>query len=514
MANKRIINPIIVKQSSGKMAVRVAKGKYAEIDGSTGYTKSDRRATNKAEFQVSALAQAPLWQGNTLTDQSDIVRLSTGEMLVSTQIASGNTGNVEPVVASGAAPAAIVDGAVTWWPLSHSTRTPPVGALAVEVTDSAGGSPLSLFNMSGSSQLFEQVSAPNNDTIAGAGTTLRHRAWTFNDGSLLDYGFGANGRVGKIRTNAFITMSDVIDIGYFSTSANFLNERILIQVQGFQLTEAPIKPAAFGSSRYKRLRIPGGNRKRLVRIYSSGAFGLSYIGVRPDCTIEKPPERALTIWMGWDSINDTERPNLASAHYDLSVRVARRLGYPNCVSVGAGGVSYSGNDAVSGRKAMDTIMQLNDFTPFKPDAWSFGLGYNAGGSGWSPVLEADKGITCWKRARTITPDSPILIKGPWYLKPGVEASMTAVRDALKAKFLEWKDPNSAFIDPIDGSITRGDGYVIKAASGPWITAAMAAWALPALDAIFDGAHPSIAGVRLLEDCNCSAMDMALIALGY
>ena len=31
---KRIINPIIVKQSSGKMAVRVAKGKYAEIDGS------------------------------------------------------------------------------------------------------------------------------------------------------------------------------------------------------------------------------------------------------------------------------------------------------------------------------------------------------------------------------------------------------------------------------------------------------------------------------------------------
>ncbi len=438
---------------------------------------------------------------------------SNGAIVIAAQGTAGVTGATEPVIAAGASPAAITDNTVNWWPLQEQTRTAPIGVPVPVITDNAGASARTQYGINANPGLFEQASAPNVFVIAGSGQTARTIAWTINDGSSTDFGAGA-GRITPYRTIAFVVPDDVIDIGYFATVGTYINNRPIIEVDGYPAMEVPLVPAAFGGSRHLKLTIPGGRRDRLIRIRCSGSFNLQYFGLASDVAPVRPPVRGLTAVIPSDSFGNTEMPNASEDHLNLSSRVARRLGFPNCVMAVAGGTSYSFDDAGSGRQSLKKIMASHDFSAFGADMFMPMHGYNAGGSGVLPSVECADALSCWLGFRAAGPTSPVLVVNVHYLKPGVVAAMTTMRDALKAQFLAWADPNSAIIDPTDGSITLGDGTVVRAADSAWINATNAAWVLPPSGGVFDGAHLSIAGRAFYEDKLVAAADLALNALGF
>jgi len=178
------------------------------------------------EVERSALAQAPLWAANTAYAATDVVRLSTGPLLLCTTAGTSHA-TTEPTITIGSAPAEITDNTAKWWALSEATRVAPSGAIAVTVTDNAGNSALgSIVNFFDNSAQFDQLSAPNVYTPGGAGSTKYCTAWSMLDGSTNDGGFGTNGKQGKYRTIEFVTNADLFEIGYFAITANFLNERV------------------------------------------------------------------------------------------------------------------------------------------------------------------------------------------------------------------------------------------------------------------------------------------------
>lgn len=437
---------------------------------------------------------------------------SNGALVLATQGTAGVTGSVEPVIAVGAAPAAITDGTVTLWPLQEQTRPVPAGIPVPVITDNAGASARTQYGINANPGLFEQASAPNVFVIAGSGNTARTIGWTVNDGSSTDFGAGA-GRITPYRTVSCVVADDVIEIGYFATTSTYINERPIIEVGGYPAMEVPLIPAAFGGSRHLKMAIPGGRRERLIRIRCSGGFNLQYLATASDIAPMRPPVRALTAVVPSDSFGNTEMPNAAEDHLNLSVRVTRRLGFPNCVMAVVGGTAYSFDDAGSGRQSLKKIMAANDFGAFGADLFMPMHSYNAAVSGVAPAVECDAALTCWQGMRQAASSAPIIPISLHYLRPGFVTQCTAMRDALKAQFLAWADSNSAFVDPTDGSITLGDGTVVRAADSAWINATNASWVLPPSGGVFDGAHLSIAGRAFYEDKLVAAVELALAALG-
>ncbi len=470
------------------------------------------RDAHKLDAAKAATTKATEWASDTTVQPFDIRRLSTGELLVAVQTAAGVIGASGPTVTAGAAPAAITDNTVTWWPLQSVSRPAPSGGPSVTVTDNAGSSARTLTNIYLNPGKFEQASAPNVHLQAGSGAGTQSRAWSVNDGGSTSYGPGA-GRVCNYRTVAFLTNEDVIDVGYFTGIATYENNRLILEVDGYPVTEAPLIPGAIGSSRHFKFTISGGRRERLIRIRCHGSFSLQYIGTASDTTIRKPPVRALTLVACTDSFGNTEMPSVKEANFDLVPSLSRRLGFPNCVFVGSGGTSYSGDDGSgSGRKALRTVMQTNDFSQFGADAWLFMHSYNAAMNGTPTETEADAALFCWQNANAVSPSAPQIIVGPHYQRPTFEAAVLAMSAALKAKFLSWGNPNSAYIDPQDGSVTLGDGTIVRAGDAAWINTTNASWVLPPNGGVFDGAHLSIAGKAYYEDCLASAAETALAAL--
>lgn len=476
---------------------------------------ASRRWAAKA-IGTAGLNQAPAWAGTATVQPFEVRRLTTGVMVIATQAAAGTTSSTEPVVTPGAAIAAITDGTVTWWPLNDTSKPAPQGVAVPTLTDNAGTTSLTVVNIFDNPTLFEQESAPNIFTPGGSGTTKQSIGWAINDGSTADIGAGA-GRICKYRTVAFTTSADVIDIGYIATiGTTMVNDRIMIDVDGYPVTEAPVLPAVQGSSRHFKLTIPGGRRNRLIRIRTHGVFRLQSLGVAADAVIRKPVVKGLTSLFCTDSFGDTVLPTVTEVTYDLAPRLSRRLGFSNCAFIGVGGTSYSFDDIFgSGRKALNTLMDTNDFSVFKPDVVVNMHGYNAGNNGVNPSVEAASMTAVLGKQRTLYPSAPILVYGPHYLRPGVTTQMTAVRDAMKTAFITEGDENSAFIDPLDGSITLGNGFVVRTGeSTGWINTTNASWALPAAGGVFDGAHLSIAGAAFYEDCCAAAGELALVSLGY
>lgn len=491
-------------------------GTYPAVTGVT--TDATRykaqRLAHKADAAKAATTQARVWASGMTVQPWEMVRLSTGQLLIATAPtgASATTGASEPTITAGAAPAAITDNGVTWWPMQELSRPAPAGVPVPVITDNAGGSARTLYGFNANPGMYEQASAPNVFVVAGSGQTARTIAWTINDGSSIDYGAGA-GRITPYRTIAFVTADDVIDIGYLATNSIYQNQRIIVEVDGYPAMEVPVLPGAIGSSRHFKLTIPGGRRDRLIRIRCSGEFNLQYIGIASDMTIARPPVRGLTAVIPTDSFGNTELPNVAEDHLNLSHRVARRLGYPNCVMAVAGGTSYSFDDAGSGRQSLKKIMAAHSFSAFAADLFMPMHGYNAGSLGVAPAVECADALTCWQGMRAAGPTAPIVVVNVHYLRPSVLAAMTAMRDALKAQFLAWADPNSAMVDPTDGSITLGDGTVVRAADTAWINTTNASWVLPPSGGSFDGVHLSIAGRAYYEDKLVAAAELALSALG-
>ncbi len=516
MTTGALIGRALSAAAAGDKVEVLLAGIYPAVSGVT--TDATRykaqRLAHKADAAKAATTQARVWTSGMTVQPWEMVRLSTGQLLIATAPtgASATTGATEPTITAGAAPAAITDNGVTWWPLQELTRPAPAGVPVPVVTDNAGGSARTQYGINANPSLFEQASAPNVFVIAGSGNTARTIAWTINDGSSADFGAGA-GRITPYRTLAFVVPDDVIDIGYFATSTSFINQRPIIEVDGYPAMEVPLVPAAAGSSRHLKLTIPGGRRERLIRIRCSGGFNLQYIATASDIAPARPPVRALTAVVPSDSFGNTEMPNTSEDHLNLSVRVSRRLGFPNCVMAVAGGTSYSLDDAGSGRHSLKKIMAAHDFSAFGADLFMPMHGYNAGGNGVAPAVECADALTCWQGMRAASPTAPVIPVNVHYLRPGLLSAMTAMRDALKAQFLAWADPNSAFIDPTDGSITLGDGTIVREASDAWINATNAAWVLPPSGGAFDGAHLSIAGRAYYEDKLVAAAELALSALG-
>lgn len=475
------------------------------------YAYAARRLLHKLEAAKLASNRARLW-GSAITVQPfEVVRLSTGALLIATQAAAATTSGTEPTVTAGSAPAAITDNGVTWWPLQELSRAAPADAPSVTVTDNAGGSTQTLYNIANSPSLFEQGSSPNLYIVAGSGGTARNIAWVVDEGTATDYGAGA-GKLTAYRTVSFITTEDVIDVGYFSTVSTFANQRLIVEVDGYPATETPLIPSAFGASRHFKFTIAGGRRERHIRIRCHGGFNLSYIGIASDTTLRRPPVRSLVNVMLTDSFGNTEMPSVNDVHFDLAPRISRRIGYPSCAAATLGGTSYS--VASAGRRSVQALMSTNDFSIFGADAFTFMHGYNAAINGVPPAVECAAARECWAKARAVAPNAPILVVGPHYRRPGSTTQVDAMTAALKAHLIAMNDPNTAYIDPTDGSITLGSGAVVSPADTGWINPTNAAWALPAAGGVFDGAHLSIAGRALYEDAAVNALDAALVALGF
>lgn len=465
-----------------------------------------RRAFWRDMAKVAASNQATAWATGQTELATDVVRLSTGELLLCTTAGTSH-GATEPTITAGNDPAAITDNTATWWALSEFTRTAPAGYPAVTVAESSGATALgTVANFSGSSTSFEQPSAPNLQTVAGSGNTLRNIAWSFLDGSSTDNGYGANGRSGKYRTIEFETQADVIDIGYFATTAGFPNERMRIWVDGVSVSEGPLVPGGSGASRKFKLTIAGGRRVRNIRIAVFGTMNLQYAAVATNCTIQKPTQRApMLLWFS-DSFGDTESPNVGIAHYDMAVLASQRLGFPHCVMAGVGGTSYSLDS--SNRKALQTLVTTtNDFSTFDADAVLIAHGYNAPLNSVTDAVELAAATVAWDQIRSDQPLAPMIVVGPWYAHPSFSAAVTSLDSSMKTQFLAREDKNSAYISPIDGSITMGDGTVIRAAGTAWLTTAIDDWAIGV-----DTYHPSPAGRAYLTDCLVSAAESALANL--
>ena len=468
-----------------------------------------RRQAAVASSARASINQAPTWAPSTAYVPSDVVRLSSGQLLIAST--GGTSGASEPGFS---ATDPIVDGAVTWQALDELTQVAGVGAPVVVVADVAGISALPVqHNFLLDAASFAQPTAPNVEAVAGAGANTRTRAWSIVDGSTNDNGHGANGRLGKYRTIEFETDADVIEIGYFAITAGFTQERLRVWVNDHPVSEAPLVPSASGGSRYFRLSITTPDSIRRIRIASSGTMLLSYVAVGAGHTVTPPAQRSLMMAFVSDSFFDTESPSVPSVHHDLGVLVAEKTGFPHCVSWGLGGTSYSVDS--SGRKALQTLLTLNSLASFQPDAVVIGHGYNAPSNGVTAANEATAAEASWRAIRSQAPDAPIMVVGTWYLQPSYVTQQAAIQSALKARFLLWRDANAVFIDPHDGSITRGDGTVIRAPGAAWFNPSNVSWAFPPTGGDFDGFHPSTQGAKqVLLPSMVDAIDTALVAMGY
>lgn len=440
---------------------------------------------------------------------SDVVAFSTGDLVICS--GAGTSGASEPAFSS---TAAVTDGTVTWQALNESTQAAEAGAPAVVVADVAGAPALSVVkNLFLDATSFAHATAPNMATISGSGATSRNNAWSILDGSTNNNGFGANGRSGKYRSIEFETAADVVEIGYFATTAGFPQERLRIWVNDYPVSEAPLVPGAVGSSRFFRLTITAPARTRRIRIACYGTMLLSYAAVGTGQTITPPVRRSPLMAFISDSFFDTESPSINSAHYDLGVQVAQKTGFPHCLSMGLGGTSYS-LDA-SGRKALQVLVTLNTLAAFAPDVVAVCHGYNAANNGVAPATEATAALASWAALRRQAPTAPILVVGTWYRQPSFVAQHDAMQNALRTAFFGWRDENSVFVDPHDGSITRGDGLVIRPSGAAWFNSGNVSWAFPATGGAFDGFHPSTPGVNyVLAPALSDAFDTSLTALGY
>ena len=451
--------------------------------------------------------QATVWASATAYAASDVVRLSGGQLDICST--AGTSGASEPSFSS---TAAITDNTVTWQALNETTQTAEAGAPAVVVADVSGTSALAVQrNFLSDASSFLQPTAPNVEAVSGSGANTRTRAWSIVDGSTNDNGYGANGRMGKYRTIEFETAADVIEIGYFATTAGFPHERLRVWVNDYPVSEAPLVPGAAGGSRFFRLTITAPARTRRVRIAAYGSMLLSYVAVGTGYTITPPAQRSpLMAWLS-DSFFDTESPSVLSAHYELGVQVAQKTGFPHCASWGLGGTSYALDS--SGRKAVQTLVTLNTLATFAPDVVAVCHGYNAANNGVTPATEVAAARASWSAIRAQAAEAPLLVVGTWYRQPSYTAQHDALQAALKAEFLQMGDENSVFIDPHDGSITRGDGSIIRQPGAAWFNSSNVSWAFPPTGGAFDGFHPSTPGVNyVLEPALVDAFDAALTAL--
>jgi hypothetical protein len=420
------------------------------------------------------------------------------------------TSGAEPTQAVGATPASIADGTVTWWPVGQASRLKPSDQPAITCSVVAGNSALAnVVNPYDSAASFEQTSAPNVYTEGGSGSIKYCTAWAFSDGSTNDYGFGANGRQGKYRCIRFTTDADLFEIGGFAFQTGFANESVIILVDGWSITEAPQRVTTTPSSFFYRVSIPGSRRKRVITVMVHGRTILRYVATAAGCSIT-PPE-GKTPLLGWwsDSFGDTESPGLSSVHFDTAPQVARRLGFPQVACAGVGGTSYSLDNGT--RKSLQTLLDINDWSGYNFDAMLVAHGYNAGQAvgGATPAVEAAAALASWQKLRELAPQAPILIYNVWYTKTGADiATETAMSAALLAQFLAWGDPNSAIINPLDGSIVRGTGTYIRQATTAWFNTGNAGWTIGV-----DTAHPTPLGARYLQDNMVYSGEIALQTLG-
>lgn len=492
-----------------ELAQRWVRDGFARTSGLSKVERKLRRQGAKSAALRKPANQAPTWASATAYVVSDVVRLSGGQIIICS--AAGTSGGAEP---SFSATAAITDNTVTWQALNESTQTAEAGAPAVTITDVSGLSALAVpKNLYTDATSFDHVTAPNVEVVASSGIGLRNRAWSVVDGSSNDNGFGANGRTGKYRSIEFETAADVIEVGYFAATAGFPHERIRVWVNDYPVSEAPLVPGATGAQRFFRLTLTAPARTKRVRIAAYGTMSLTYVAVGTGYTITPPVQHSPLMIFASDSFFDTESPSVSSCHYDLGVQLAQKVGFPNCVSLGSGGTSYS-MDA-SGRKSFRTLVALNNLTSFGADCVVTGHGYNAANNGVTPVTESAAARASWESVRTQCQEVPIIIIGTWYRHPSFTAQHDAMQAALKAEFLTWADRDSAFIDPHDGSITRGDGSVIRPPGAAWFNSSNVSWAFPPTGGGFDGFHPSTPGVNyVLEPALVSAVDEALTALDF
>ncbi len=476
-------------------------------------TERTQRMLRRQEAKSAALRppanQAAAWAPATAYVASDVVRLSGGQLIIANT--SGTSGASEPSFSSSVA---ITDNTVTWQSLNESTQTAEVGAPAVVVADVAGVSSLPVqHNFLLDAARFSQPTAPNVEAVSGSGANTRTRAWSITDGSTNDNGFGANGRSGKYRTIEFETAADVIEIGYFATTAGFPHERLRVWVNDRPVSEAPLVPGAAGGSRFFRLTTTALEPTRRIRIAAFGTMLLSYVAVGAGETVAPPVQRSLLMAFIADSFFDTESPSILSAHHDMGVQVAQKTGFPHCVSWSVGGTSYSMDS--NGRASLQTLLTLNSLSAFQPDAVVVGHGSNAANLDVTPAIEAAAARASWDAIRAQAARAPVIVIGTWYRHPGFAAQHDAMQAALKAEFLAWRDPNAAFIDPHDGSIVRGDGSVVRSPGVAWLNASNVSWAFPPTGGAFDGFHPSPTGVHsVLTPALVDTIDAALTALGY
>lgn len=435
------------------------------------------------------------WSAAEAVVVTDIRRLPTGERIICT--AAGTTGATAPVLIYGAAPAAITDNTATWWLLE---------VYANSFVENSGTSALTPSHFHNNPERFFYGSARNRYTPGGSGLTTQSRLWAITDGSTGDNGFGANGNIGKYVTREFDTDADIMDIGFFSATAGQPHERFQVLVDGKEVFATPYKPSTNGSSRHLRIRLGKGRGDKNVVVTCFGALILQYVAVPSDCYVRYPANPGEVIGVFTDSFGDTESPAVVDSYNDFTPTLGRALGYKHILMAGVGGTSYS-LDA-SGRKNLRDLLALNDIRAYNLDAIVIGQGYNAGQATANAATEATYAKASWTALRASAPGAPMVIIGSWYKNPTATAGHVAVEAALKAAFLEQKDPNSVFIDPFDGSITTGRGYVVKGATGPWFSDAVSSWAIGA-----DAAHPSPAGRVYLTEKATSEVKFAFASIG-
>ena len=508
-AAQAYVNPDVAVLPSGDIAIVGAGGTSGATPPVPSYVTSpsagitDNTVTWYLLGEGAQQGAVPVRANSTFYRAGTLVVLATGDLVRAT--VSGTTGASAPTYS---ATAAITDGTVTWYAVTSGD----LDADEVLVTDNSGNpGDTTLYNPWIQPQLFTQPTQMAQEAVVESGSTSRHRSWVFVDGSTSNNGLGSNGKQPGVRNLLCKTESNVLDIGYFATDGS--NEHLQVYDGNRRVFEVPLKLVA-GSSRYLRVLIPGGRRRRVIRVAVSGQVNLRYVGVAPNCTVQPVDSLDPVVLLHTDSYNNTELPAIGNVHYDLSQQLGMRLGCPHVINVSCGGISYS-VDSPQGRKNLAWVYDNNDLSVYKPDFIVNALGFNASASGTDYSQEATKALYVWRKQQLLFGQQVFqAIVGPWFERSGQEAQTREVCRQLFAAFLSHANPNSIFINPLDGSVTRGDGEVIVSASAAWVTATNQPWVVPSVGGVYDGAHVSIPGQRYLADCLAQAIDAGLANLGY
>ena len=413
--------------ASGVGSIAVVAVSGSERGGSVsgdGIVKATNRRLDRAiALEGGALIQAPAWAAATAYAVGDVVRLSTGPLLLC-QTAGTSAGSA-PTFNAGAA---ITDNTVTWNYLGRVSRLLPnreVPTITTSATAPAG-STVRAWN-SGSGNVITAglpISLPCGTSLVGVSNVYTVQDNFYNNGSTGVINGLAAGLNAIMQVVEFVTDDPAPAFGTWNNNSQPLCDVYVGDPSGddMRLIEEHPTPMLSGNPCWYIISWGGVRKLRRYRLEirntGSGTFtnlyGLAYLATS---TIYAPAsEGARGIWIS-DSYTTTISPSLSSRQSNASRLGARALKlagarYAQCI--GQDGAGYVAGSATVGGSSSKVTVPLalssnsGGLSAWQPDFVVFACGLND--TPYASQVQA-AALSAFRTARSIWPNAFVAVFG-------------------------------------------------------------------------------------------------------